>query len=53
MMIIVEKRVLGQLFLIFREGRADISDDFRSGRPRISDSDKNVQISALMDSVPE
>ena len=31
----------------FREDRADISDDFRSGRSRISNSAKNIQTSLL------
>ena len=46
MIIIVGKRVIRQLFLTDTRdfGKADISDDFRSGRHRISDSAKNVQI---------
>ena len=31
----------------FREDRAEISDDFRNGRSRISNSTKNIQTSKL------
>ena len=35
------------LYKRFREDRADISDDFQSGRSRISNSAKNIQTSKL------
>ena len=37
----------------FLKGRADISDDFRSGRPHISDSAMDILISASRYMVPE
>ena len=55
--IILGKCVLGRLFFEwhkrFWDGRAGISDDFRSERLRISDNAKNGQISASRYTVPE